>query len=306
MVHEHSENPFLLFFWDETMKKKEPYLYVIPALIAILLVVILPLIYSLYMCFHNYNLTTGRPPSFSGITNFLNMIYDARFLNSLKVTALFSTGAVTIELLLGLGIALLMGYGAKLSSVIKTIFTLIIVTPSIVAGYMWKIMFDSIYGPLNYILNRLFGFPANFEWTSNVNMVIPSLIMVDVWQWTPFVSLVLLAGIYSIPIGIQEAARIDGASSFQLFRHIILPIIKPLILVILLIRFMDAIKLFDMVFILTKGGPGTASEIISFYTYIVAFKNFDIGYASAISWVTVILIEVICLIFIHMLRRVKI
>jgi multiple sugar transport system permease protein len=180
---------------------------------------------------------------------------------------------------------------------------MIVVTPYIVVGYIWKILLNAQYSPINYLLNITLGFPKNFEWISNTQMVIPSLILVDAWQWTPFVVIVLLAGIYAVPLEPQEAAKIDGASYWQILRHIIFPLIRPLVLVVLLIRFMDTIKLFDLIYILTRGGPGTASETISFYTYIMGFKFFDIGYSSAMSWTTVIVVEIICTIFIRFMRR---
>ncbi len=285
------------------LRNREPVLFILPALIAILAIVIAPLVYSLYMTFQDYIVTTNMPPSFYGVTNFIHMLKDARFFNSVKVTAIFSFSALLIEFLLGFAIALLLTIETKITPFIRTVFILIIVTPYIVVGYIWKILLNAQYSPINYILNLLIGFPKNFEWTSNPTMAIPSIIMVDVWQWTPFIVLVLLAGLYSVPIEPQESAKIDGASYWQILKHISLPIIKPLILVALLIRFIDTIKIFDYVYIMTRGGPGGATEVISYYIYTIGFKFFDIGYSSALSWITLIVVEIICLILIRFFRK---
>jgi multiple sugar transport system permease protein len=272
-------------------------------LIALLAIVIAPLAYSLYMTFNDYILTTLRPPAFNGIDNFVRMFHDERFFNSVRVTAFFSFGSVLVELVLGLATTVLLTFETKVTSYIRTIFIMIVVTPYIVVGYIWKILLNAQYSPINYLLNIAFGFPKSFEWISNPNMVVPSLILVDAWQWTPFVVIVFLAGIYAVPLEPQEAAKIDGASYWQILRHIVFPLIKPLVLVVLLIRFMDTIKLFDIIYVLTRGGPGIASETISYFTYIMGFKFFDIGYSSAISWATVIVVEIICMIFIRTMRR---
>jgi multiple sugar transport system permease protein len=285
------------------LREKEPLFFLLPGLIALLAIVIAPLVYSLFMTFHDYILITQRPPVFNGINNLIRMVQDERFLNSVKVTTFFSLGALLLELLLGLAITVLLTFETKVTPYIRTIFIMIVVTPYIVVGYIWKILLNAQYSPINYLLNITLGFPKNFEWISNTQMVIPSLILVDAWQWTPFVVIVLLAGIYAVPLEPQEAAKIDGASYWQILRHIIFPLIRPLVLVVLLIRFMDTIKLFDLIYILTRGGPGTASETISFYTYIMGFKFFDIGYSSAMSWTTVIVVEIICTIFIRFMRR---
>jgi len=285
------------------LRGREPVVFVMPGLLVLLAIVISPLLYSLYMSFHDYILTTARAPVFSGVDNFLAMIRDERFINSVRVTTLFSAGALGIEFLLGFGMTLLLAVETKITPYLRTIFILIVVTPYIVVGYVWKILLNAQYSPINYVLNLLFGFPRNFEWISDPNMVIPSLILIDVWQWAPFVAIVLLAGVYAIPIEPQEAARIDGASYWQVLRHIIVPLIKPLILVALLIRFIDTVKIFDVVYVLTRGGPGGASETVSYYIYLMGFKFFNIGYSSALSWITVIVIEIICMMLIRVFRR---
>jgi multiple sugar transport system permease protein len=274
-----------------------------PALVAMLLVIVFPMAYSLYMCFQNYILATGRPPEFSGIENFARMLHDPRLLNSIEVTSAFSVAAVATEFVLGLAIAVLLSVETKMASALRTLFILIVVTPSIVAAFIWRILYNPLYSPLNYILHILFRLPAEMEWVSNTSTALFSVLIADAWQWTPFVAIVMLAGIYSIPIEPQEAARVDGASTWQLFKNVTLPLLKPLILVVVLIRFMDTIKIFDLIYILTRGGPGTATETLGYYVFVVGFTNFNIGYAAALSWVTALAVEGICLIFIRMLKR---
>jgi multiple sugar transport system permease protein len=231
------------------------------------------------------------------------MISDPRLLNSLKVTFILAFGATALEFFFGLGLALALMVETKISPILRGVLIMIAVTPSIVAAYIWRMLFNPLWSPLNYILHNLFNFPEEFEWTSNVVYALPSIILVDFWQWTPFMTLVLLAGLFSLRLDVQEAARVDGASKWQTFRYIIFPLLKPLVLIVILIRFMDAVKIFDILYILTKGGPGTVTETISFYTFVVGFNRFSIGYAAALSWVALFMVEIISIMFIFTLRR---
>ena len=170
----------------------------------------------------------------------------------------------------------------------------------VVVGIIWRLMYNPDLGMLNYFLSW-FGFsPVN--WTGMPGTALPSVMMADIWEWTPFVALILLAGLQSLPREPYEAALVDGASSWQTFCYITFPLLSPAMLVVLLIRVMDSFKTFDLIFVLTQGGPGMSTEILNYYTYRYGFKFFHLGYASALSWVLLVVVTIICMILIRILQ----
>jgi multiple sugar transport system permease protein len=174
-----------------------------------------------------------------------------------------------------------------------------IMTP-VVVGLIWRLMYNPDMGMLNYFL-ALFGFPT-VNWTGMPGTALPSVIIADIWEWTPFMALIMLAGLQALPQEPFEAALVDGASAWQSFRYITLPFLAPTMLVAFLIRLMDAFKTFDLVFVLTQGGPGMSTEILNYYTYRYGFKFFHLGYASALSWLLVVVITIISMILVKRIR----
>lgn len=170
----------------------------------------------------------------------------------------------------------------------------------VVVGIIWRLMYNPDLGMLNYFLT-LFGFsPVN--WTGMPGTALPSVMMADIWEWTPFMALIMLAGLHALPRGPFEAASVDGASWWQTLRYVTLPLLSPAMLVALLIRLMDSFKTFDLIFVLTQGGPGMSTEILNYYTYRYGFKFFHMGYASALSWLLVVVVTIISLILIRTIR----
>lgn len=273
--------------WERNLK----YLLVLPSIVALLAISIYPLVYSLYLSFHYWNMArTSYMDGFVGLLNYISVIYDRDFFNALRNTVVFTAGAIPLEVGLGLLLAVLV-YRAPFSSAHKVILILPTVLPPIAVGVMGRLILSTEYGVVNYLLS-LIGLPR-VDWTGEPLWAMLSVILVDVWEWTPFCFLIWLAGLMGIPVQHYEAAEIDGASEGQILRHIVLPQLKPIFLTILFFRVIDSLKLFDIVYILTGGGPGISTETLSFYIYRVAFRHFNMGYAAALSWILAIMVTLI-------------
>src|SRR4030095_4323281 len=211
--------------------------------------------------------------------------------------------ALICEFLLGLGLALLLNSQIRGRSVFRATLLVPMMLPAVVVGVVWRLMLNPNFGAINGTFK---GFGLNTEsltWTASPRLALLSVIIVDIWQWTPFVFLVLLAGLQAIPQEPYEAARIDGSSPWQTFRYVTLPLLKPAILIALLLRTMDLLRVFDQIFILTEGGPGFATETISLYIYRTAFRFFDFGYAAAMSFVLLAVTNVISVLYIRALKH---
>ena len=252
-----------------------------PAMIVLVALTAFPTVYMFVAAFVKFDASAPLNSKFAGIDNFLRLFTDDKFHNALINTAVFSIVAVTLELVLGLGFALLVDTYIRRANFIKTLLILPMMMPTIVVAITWKLMYQPQFGVINDLLGRI-GVPP-LLWAASVKTAMPSIILIDIWEWTPFIFLMCLAGLASLPQEPFEAAELDGASAFQKFRDLTLPFLKPVIVVTLLLRTMDAFRLFDQVYVLTLGGPAGATETLSFYLYKVTFRFFDIGYAAAIS-----------------------
>lgn len=257
------------------------FVFLSPAMIALIALTAFPSVYMFVAAFVKFDPSAPLESEFIGLANFLRLFTDDKFHNALINTAIFSVIAVAIEFALGLGFALLVDTYIRRANFVKTLLILPMMMPTIVVAIVWKLMYQPQFGIINDIL-RHFGI-TGMLWTAGIDTAMLSIIIVDIWEWTPFIFLMCLAGLASLPQEPFEAAELDGASAFQKFRDLTLPFLKPVIVVTLLLRTMDAFRLFDQVFVLTLGGPAGATETLSFYLYKVAFRFFDIGYAAAIS-----------------------
>lgn len=281
------------------------YLFLAPALIAIILLTIFPFIYSLYLSLINYEL--GRPHleiRFVGLDNFISAVKDVRFLQALVRTFIFVACVVTVEFFLGLALALALNREFRGRSAVITALTIPFMIAPVAVGFLWWTLYDPNYGPMNHLVVDILRLsPKNIAWTADPNVALFSIILVDIWQYTPFMTLILLAGLRSIPVEPYESALIDGASGFSLLRYITLPLLKPAILTALLIRTIDSFKIYDIVYLLTYGGPGTSTEVASFYIYLRGFKHFRISYAAALSYIILIISAVLITLLIRSIRR---
>ena len=275
-----------------------PALFIAPAIAVLLALSIYPLIYSVTISLQQET-SSG---TVWGLGNFARLLSDNFFLTAMAHTFVYAAGALTCELLIGLGLALLLNSKLRGRGLFRASLLVPMMLPTVVVGVIWRLLLNPNFGAVNGTLKQLGINTESLTWTASPKLAMLSVIAVDVWQWTPFVCLVLLAGLQAIPQEPYEAALIDGSSRWQTFWHVTLPLLKPSILIVLLLRTMDLLRVFDQIFILTEGGPGFATETISLYIYRAAFRFFDFGYAAAMSFVLLALTNVISAIYIKFLQ----
>ncbi len=252
-----------------------------PAVLVLLGLTVFPTIYMVTVSFQAFDPADPAASAFVGLANFGRLFTDDKFHNALGNTLLFTAVSVSVEFGLGLGFALLVDSYVQRLTVIKTVLLLPMMLPPIAVAIVWKLMYQPQFGVINDLLIRLGLEPS--LWASGHATAMLSLIVIDIWEWTPFVFLMCLAGLAGLPSEPYEAAEIDGAGPWQKFRDLTWPFLRPVVTIIILLRMMDAFRLFDTVFVVTYGGPAGATETLSYYIYKVAFRFFDIGYAAAIS-----------------------
>jgi multiple sugar transport system permease protein len=268
-----------------------------PSLVLLVGVSVFPLLYSVQISFFSFRF--GSPYEFVGVENYIHLFRDSGFWNAFAVTAIFTFVAVTIEFLLGLGLALLVARDFHFKGLFRTVFMLPMVVTPVIVGITFRFIFTSDLGVVSYLTKLIFA--KQFNFLSTPALALPAVIVTNIWEWTSFMFLVLLAGLQSLPAEPFEAARVDGASPWQIFRDFTLPLLRPVILIALLIRTMDAFTTFDSIFILTAGGPGTSTETLSLYIYNTAFQFSQIGYAAAMALAILVLLVAISRLFIRFL-----
>ncbi len=269
--------------------------FVLPVIIILLAISIFPLIYSFYLSLCQWDIGTGAARTFVGARNYLRLFTDSRLWNAMRNTGLELLFGVGTQFLLGLSLALLLNRVFRGRSLVVTLFLLPMMISPVVVGCIWKIIYHYQYGPLNFLLEKIRLSPVN--WLGSSSTSIYSIILADIWEWTPFVMITLLAGLQAIPDELYEAAKVDGATRVSTFLWIVLPLLRPVIIIAVLIRVMDAFKIFDLVVLLTMGGPGQSSETIAFYNYLTGFKYFSMGYASSMTYFQLAIIVIIANIF---------
>ena len=275
-----------------------PLLLLTPALAVLLSLSIYPLIYSITIS-HQRETADGIKWT---LANFARLGSDSFFLTAMSHTFVYAAAALVLEFSIGLGLALLLNTQMRGRGFFRAMLLVPMMLPTVVVGVVWRLMLNANFGAINGTLKEFGLNTESLTWTASPRLAFLSVIVVDVWQWTPFVFLVLLAGLQAIPQEPYEAALIDGSSRWQTFRYVTLPLLKPAILIALLLRTMDLLRVFDQIFILTEGGPGFATETISLYIYRTAFRFFDFGYAAAMSFVLLALTNVISTIYIRLLQ----
>lgn len=257
------------------------FLMLAPAVLVLFVLTVFPTVYMFTVAFESFNPADPAASEYIGLENFGRLLSDDKFHNALWNTLVFTVVAVGMEFVIGLSFALLVERYVRRLNFIKTILMLPMMLPPIAVAIVWKLMYQPQFGVINDLLSRLGLEPS--LWASGYATAMISIIIVDIWEWTPFVFLMCLAGLAGLPVEPYEAAELDGANAWQKFRDLTWPFLRPVITITLLLRVMDAFRLFDQVFILTRGGPAGATETLSYYIYKVAFRFFDIGYAAAIS-----------------------
>jgi multiple sugar transport system permease protein len=273
--------------------------FIAPAAIVVAAVIVFPWVFTLYMSVHAWKL--GGTREFVGLANFARLLGDDRFGWSVLRTLWFTLLAVVAPVVLGLFAAIVFNRKFPLRGLARTVFILPMMATPVAIALVWTMMFHPQLGVLNYLLTSV-GIPAS-QWVYHADSVIPTLVMVETWHWTPLVMLIVLGGLAALPSDPFEAARIDGANPWQVFRHVTWPLLLPYVAVAAIIRTIDALKTFDTIFVITQGGPGTASETINIFLYLQAFAYYELGYASAVVLVFFVLIVVLSLVMLRWRQR---
>lgn len=277
------------------------WLLLAPALVMLTVNSVFPLLYAVVVSVESYQMLIPVPARFVGLANYAQVFADPLFWSSLKVTAWFLAGVVFLQFPAGFALALLLNRIRRRSELAATALLIpTIIAPS-VAAFQWAQLYNYQFGPINFLLGLLhLGQPT---WTASPTLALPSLIFVDFWEWTPFVMLLIFAGLRALPGSLIEAARIDGSSPIQVVLRIYLPLLRPVIGIAILLRVLMSFKMFDIVYVLTAGGPGAATENLAYYTYIQGFRYFNLGYASALAILQLILIVLLAKSLVALTRR---
>ncbi len=272
-----------------------------PALLFVLLLMVFPVGYTVWTSLTGWDLGTGHPATFIGGGNYERLLGDQRFLAAIGRTFTFTTLAVAVEVVLGVAIALVLQREFRGRRFVTSILLLPMMATPVAIAMVWLLMYEPTAGIINYLLRTL-HLPTPL-WIAGPDSVIPALALVDIWEWTPMIVLITLAGLAGLPADPFEAATIDGASPWQITRHITLPLLVPTVVVATLLRVIDALKTFDIIYTMTAGGPGFASETLNVFTYQQAFLYFGFGYASSVLIVFFAIVLSVSLAFIYLRRE---
>lgn len=273
-------------------ERRDGWLLALPAIVLIIALSVYPLIYSLWLAFHQWDLQTPTH-DLIWFDNFRAALVDDRLWASLQNTLIIVVAGIALEFLFGLGLALILVDSVKLRRYVLPVFILPVMMVPVVVGLAWRMLWDNQFGAVNYFIRSIFGNDVNIVWLGQKDTAIVAIIVTQIWQWTPFMFLILLAALSSVNQELYEAAALDGANWARSLIDITLPSIRPIIAVAILFRALDAFKIFDLVYIFTQGGPGTSTESVSWYIYRLGFQFFRMGYASAISYLVLIMLSVV-------------
>ncbi len=286
---------------DRDSARRLGWLMMAPTLAMLAANSIFPLLYAVTVSFKNFQLLIPGVHRWVGFANYARIFHDSLFWSSLEVTLWFIAGVLFVQFPVGLALALLLNRLRRFQDVLVTLLLIPTIISGSVAAFQWSQLFNYQFGPINYFLGLLhLGQPT---WTADPKLALPSLIFVDCWQWTPFMTLLLFAGLRSLPGAIVEAARMDGSTAWQIVWRIYLPLLRPVIGIALILRILMAFKVFDIIYVLTAGGPGAVTENLAFFTYVQGFRYFNLGYASALAILQLIVVSILAKALITLTRR---
>jgi multiple sugar transport system permease protein len=272
-----------------------------PAMAVLLAINVYPFLYALYISVHTFTLGRPTPPRFIGLSNYFDLLDDDRFINALWVSFKFVALAVLVEFLLGSALAFL--FNAKLRGLVtlRKVAMLPIMVMPLASGLIWFYILNENFGAFNWFATLL-GATERVNFLTSDTLALLSIVLADAWQWTPFVMLVMFAALQSIPEYVYEAAKMDGLSQWQTFWRVTLPLLGPAILVVVILRIVDALRMIELVYLMTRGGPGGATETLSWYIYSTGFLNQDLGYAAAQAVVMIIVVTILAQVFVRRLE----
>lgn len=279
--------------FNDWFERNIRYVFTLPAVIFVVVMVAFPLGYTAVISFRDWNLTTYAQQKWIGVQNYVTLFTDARFWAAMGRTLAFSFGAVALETVLGVSIALFLNHEIRGKNLAKTLFLLPMVATPVAVGMVWLLIYEPSIGLANHVL-QLVGIGAQ-PWLTTRRTVLGSLMLVDVWQWTPIIMLISLAGLAILPRDPYDSARIDGANRLQILSRITLPLVMPTVLIGILIRLIDALKTYDIIYSTTQGGPGEASETLNILGYVLGFSYFKMGLGAALIILFVLTVTAVSL-----------
>ncbi|MFK7693841.1 carbohydrate ABC transporter permease [Paenibacillus sp. HJGM_3] len=289
------------FSWfDRNLK----WIYTLPAVLFVLLMMVFPIIYTVRISFFEWSMSATTPPAWVGLANYKALFQDSRFWHATGSTFYFTFVALIVEVVLGIAIAVLLSREFRGKNLTKTVFLLPMVATPVAMGLVWMLIYEPTIGVANQFLKSL-GFKP-LLWLASESQVLPSLIIVDVWEWTPMIALIVMAGMATLPNDPYEAADVDGATPWRKFASITLPLLRPTILVAAMLRLIDVLKTFDIIYATTQGGPNFASETLNLYGYVLGFQYFKLGMASSLLVLFFLLVMALTLFMIWMRKRLEV
>lgn len=256
------------------------WIYTLPAVLFVLMMMLFPILYTVRISFFEWSMSATTPPKWVGFSNYSALFRDERFWHAVRTTFSFTIAALALEVVLGVAIAVLLSREFRGKNAVKTLFLLPMVATPVAMGLVWMLIYEPTIGVANTLLKSM-GFEP-LLWLASTKQVVPSLVIVDVWEWTPMIALIVMAGLATLPHDPYEAADVDGASAWRKFFSITLPLLKPTIIVAAMLRLIDVLKTFDIIYATTQGGPNFASETLNLYGYVLGFQYFKLGMASAL------------------------
>lgn len=283
------------------IERRIKWIFTLPAVVFVSIMMVFPVGFTIYLSFTEWQMSNISLPVWVYFKNYISLFSDKDFRHALFLTFYFTVVAVALETVLGVALALLLNAPFKGKGLVKTLFLLPMVATPVAVGLVWVLIYEPSIGIANIFLKAL-GFPPQ-AWLASPQLVIPSLVVVDVWEWTPMIALIVLAGLVTLPKEPYEAAIVDGANRRQVFWNITLPLLKPTIYAVVLIRTIDALKTFDIIYATTQGGPGTASQTLNIYGYVLGFQYYNMGLASALLVIFFAIVVTVSILFVRLGRK---
>ena len=272
-----------------SIRALSPYFFILPAVAIMVAGLVYPVLQAFYLSLYDWKIGSKfEDAPFVGLRHFVRMVSDSNVHESIWVTLRFGFWTITIEMFLGVALALLLEKPIRGASVFRTIFILPLMISPVVVGLIWRYLFDARIGWINYYLGKIGIEPQ--VWLGNADLAFFAIVFTDIWQWTPFIFIIVIAGLQALPSEILEASRIDGANWWQHILFVKLPMIRSILLIALLLRLIDVFRALEVMYILTGGGPGRATELLSLHIYNRAFETQQLGYASAISVLLIVIV----------------
>lgn len=284
------------------LERKLPTVFVVPSMVFLTLIVIFPLLYMLYTSTRFVNISKPHYGNyFVGLGNYLDAIRDPKAMKALGITIFLTGIVVSAEFILGLLISVLLNRPGKLQTFAQTVILIPFIMTPVITALLWRYMLQPDIGIINYLLGSL-GLPEP-TWYASTSLALISVAIVDIWQWTPFMVIILLAGLQRIPLVLYEVAMVDGSSPMQMFFRITFPLLRPMIMLSLVFKLLYSLKIFDSIHVLTKGGPGTVTQIYNYHLYKQVFRFFYTGYGSALGVILAIVTLVFCLVLVRLISE---